>query len=391
MATTANTLTNIIPKVLARGMAVLRERCVMPRLVLSDFGIDPAFKGSTIDIPIPSSRTVSDVTPAETQPAPEATTPTLAQVTMSYWRKANFHLSDSDLMKIAAGQTFIPGEMDESIRALANDINAKILGCYNQGVYGWVGTGGTAPFGSGRLVQDAIDAMGTLNKQLAPMRPRYGVLDWTAYNGALGVTDFREAYKRGSSETMTTGDIGFVLGADWMGDDAVPYHTKGTLSNGSGMLAKVNEVAHAVGDTTVDIDETTLTGTLVDNDVFTVAGDTQTYAVTNGTLTAAANAIAGVAHLPAAKVAWADDAVVTFKGSYRVNLAFHRDAFAFANRPLADESMLGSPNIQTMRDPVSGIVLRLEVIREHKQTVWELDVLYGVALIDARKACIIAG
>ena len=390
MATTANTLTSLIPKILARSMPVLRERCVMPRLVYADFGTEARKFGSTIDIEIPSALTVSDVTPAETHPAPQASAPTVAQVSLSYWRKANFHLSDQDMTKIDTQNQFLPGQLDEAIRAIANDVNTKIMAEYKE-VYGWVGTAGTTPFGSGVGITSATDCITILNSQMAPISPRYGVLDWTGYSAALALSEFRDAEKRGSATTQTTGEIGFVTGINWYGDDAVPYHTKGTLSNGTGMAAKVNDATRAIGDATVDIDETSLSGTLVDGDIFTVAGDNQTYVVTNGTLTASGNAIAGVAYSPAAKVAWANDAVVTFKGSYRANLIFHRDAFAFANRPLADDGLLGNPNIQTMADPVTGMTVRLEVIREHKQTVWELDILYGVRLIDARKAMILAG
>ena len=85
----------------------------------------------------------------------------------------------------------------------------------------------------------------------------------------------------------------------------------GTLSNGTGMLAKVNDATYTVGDFTVDIDDTSLTGTVVAGDIFTVAGDAQQYVVTAGA-TASGNAIAGMAFTPASKVAWADDAVITF-------------------------------------------------------------------------------
>jgi hypothetical protein len=45
----------------------------------------------------------------------------------------------------------------------------------------------------------------------------------------------------------------------------------------------------------------------------------------------------------------------------------------------------------TMVDPLTGLPLRLEIRRQHKQTVWEFDVLYGVKLIRAALASRIAG
>jgi len=76
-----------------------------------------------------------------------------------------------------------------------------------------------------------------------------------------------------------------------------------------------------------------------------------------------------------------------------VNLAFHKDAFAYATRPLAASSMdmaLGS-RIVTIQDPVTGVVLRLEVSRQHKQVVWEFDILWGAKLVRPELAVRIAG
>ncbi|GAG81146.1 unnamed protein product, partial [marine sediment metagenome] len=51
MATTVQSLTNIMPKILARGLMTLRERCIMPRLVNSDYGVEAAKKGTSIAVP----------------------------------------------------------------------------------------------------------------------------------------------------------------------------------------------------------------------------------------------------------------------------------------------------------------------------------------------------
>jgi hypothetical protein len=76
-----------------------------------------------------------------------------------------------------------------------------------------------------------------------------------------------------------------------------------------------------------------------------------------------------------------------------VNLVFHRDAFAFANRPLVATTLdvqLGN-QIIAMTDPQTGVTLRLEVSRQYKQTVWELDILWGAELIRPALAARILG
>jgi hypothetical protein len=76
-----------------------------------------------------------------------------------------------------------------------------------------------------------------------------------------------------------------------------------------------------------------------------------------------------------------------------VNLVFHRDAFALAMRPLVSQTQqwdLG-PKIAALQDPQTGLVLRLEVSRIHRQVMWELDLLWGVELIRPELAARIAG
>ena len=97
---------------------------------------------------------------------------------------------------------------------------------------------------------------------------------------------------------------------------------------------------------------------------------------------------------PALKADATDTAAITFlddvvDSTGRVGLAFHRDAFALATRPLMASSTdlaMGS-NIMSMTDPVSGLSLRLEVQRQYKQTTWEFDILYGVKCVRPEYAC----
>lgn len=128
-------------------------------------------------------------------------------------------------------------------------------------------------------------------------------------------------------------------------------------------------------------------------DVFTIAGDSQTYVVTAATDLATTDS--DVSFEPGLKVAIpaADgNEAVTFKASHVVNLGFHRDAFAFANRPVADLGMFtGGSQITQLSDPVTGISIALEVSRQHHQTVWEFCILYGSKLVRPELAARLAG
>lgn len=368
----ANDLTKVIPRILAQGLLALRNANVMPRLVNSDYGRNAAQKGSTVEVPLPASIAVRDVAPGATPVAAPDITPDNAIITLDKWKEAPFRLTDKDMMEAMNGT--IPMQVSSAIASIADQVNADIFALYKE-IYGYVGTAGTTPFGSN--TSEATAARKTLTNQKAPMNPRYFVIDPDAEANALDLRAFQDASFSGSAAAIQEGQINRKLGFMWVSDQQVPTHTTG---GGSGWL--VNDAAVAIGDTTVPID--TGSGDPVEGDVFLVAGDTQTYVVESY----ASNTIT---FSPAAKVAWADNAAITFKASHVSNLAFHRDAFAFASRPLADSANGLGSLIQSAVDPVSGISLRLEVSRQHKQTNWSFDVLYGAKTIRPELATRVAG
>ena len=96
----SNSLTTVLPKILARGLLALREQAVMPRLVNADYSAEAARKGDTIDVPLPSAIAASDVTPSNTPPTASDSTISQVQIALSNWKKVGFHLSDKEVMEI---------------------------------------------------------------------------------------------------------------------------------------------------------------------------------------------------------------------------------------------------------------------------------------------------
>ena len=62
-------------------------------------------------------------------------------------------------------------------------------------------------------------------------------------------------------------------------------------------------------------------------------------------------------------------------------------------RPLSAAGLESGLNgqIMSVSDPQTGLSLRLEVTRQYKQTMWEFDVLWGVAMVRPELACVIYG
>jgi len=415
----ANNLDDILPKILARGLLALREAAVMPRLVNGDYAQEAAKKGDTINVPIPSAVSTSDVAPSNTPPVPASTTIETVPIPLNYWRQNDaIHLTDKDLVEIDAREDFLPMQMSEAIRTLANDVNRSIHEEYRgpvRGVFGVTGTAGTTPFGTSVGVKSATQVRKILNQQVCPKDNRRGVLDFDAEAQALELEPFFSANNTLSADVILEGEIGRKFGIDWVADDEVITHIAGTILAGATRTAAVNNGAgYAIGIDTINIDngaEVSVAGTLLNGDIFTFAGHAQSYVVvdnaasaefanvtdnqagTVGTYTFAANAITALKFFPALQTAVADDEVLTVIDDHVVNLVFHRDAFAFATRPLTQSTQdlaLGS-KIMSMQDPKTGIVLRLEVSRQHKQVVWEFDILWGTRLIRAELAARLLG
>lgn len=398
----ANTLTNILPKVLARGLMSLRTRCIMPRLVNSDYGTEASKKGSTIDIPVPVAVGTTSVSPSNVLVAPTDLTPGVVQVSLDQWYQNNpIGLTDKELCEIDANEHFLPMQLEEAIKALATVVNQHIIGKYKgtaRGVYGVAGdTYGTDPFGSTQGVSGATLARKVLNQQLCPKTDRRGVVDFACEANMLDLAAFSDAEKIMSAVVKMEGEIGRKYAIDWVADDDVPTHTAGTLeAAGTAVSTNVAGNSYATITLTGGTGETLLLG-----DIISFAGDSQTYCVIAGTTGDYSEGVytfgsdpdtVVVSVVPDIQVS-VSGAAVTKGDSHVVNMAFHRDAFAFATRPLLDVSQdfsLGSKML-SMQDPVTGLILRLEVSRQHKQTVWEYDLLWGADLIRPEFATRIIG
>lgn len=376
----SNSLTNITPKILAKAVGVLRQKAVMPRLVNTNYSEEAKQKGSTIDIPVSNASTVRDVTPGATFNTSNVTdiAPTLVQLQLNKWKEVAMVLTEKEQAEMMNG--YMPERAIESaISALAENVNSDLLAEYVN-FYGYAGAAGSTPFGSSLTEATAVRKV--LNNQKAGPDNRRLVLDPDAEANALNRTQFTDASAAADAGVIREAIIGRKLGFDWYMDQQVPTHTFGTLTNGSGHLAKINNASVAVGDVSVPMDETSLSGTVKVGDLFAVAGDSQTYVVTSNA-TASGNAIT-VTFAPAAKVAWADNAVVTFVGTAGgtavQNLAFHRDAIALASRPLMVPEGMGVISDYFV-DPVTGLAIRFTAEMLHKQMAYSFDILYGIKTV----------
>jgi hypothetical protein len=380
-----NSLSVVIPRLLAQGLLALRGACVMPRLVNADYSALAAQKGSTIDVPIPSAIQAQAVSPGPTPPTTADIGPTMAQIKMDQWFEAPFYLTDNDFLQIMNGT--IPMQASEAVKALANNVNGYLLGLGRK-FYGFVGTPGTTPFAANS--DAATDVRKVLNKQLAPGGDRRLILDVDAEAKALALPAFQYVNQSGNDKVMVEGVLGKRFGFDVFSDQQVPSHTSGAITTG---LAAKAATPQAAGLTSIVCTTAAATGAcaLKEGDIVLFAGDSQTYVLTTDVAQAAAATDIALPIYPPKQVALAGGEAVTVKASHVMNLAFHRDAIAFATRPLIDSAEGLGNLLQSAVDPQSGLTLRLEVSREHKRTRFSYDVLYGADVVRRELGARVAG
>ncbi len=373
-----NTLTQVIPQLLAQGMLALRQMAILPRYVNRGYETIAGDKGSSVDVPIPSAITAVAVTPSYVPPDDTGVVPTKISIALDQWWEAPFFMSDKDMLEAMNGT--IPMQASEAIKSLANKIDTLLFTKANQTFYAFAGTPGTTPFSND--LSEFLSANQQLDDALAPPDNRFVAISSMAKANALGLRAFQDTSWRGDQAGIIKGEIGEKLGAFWFMDQNTPRQVAGTWTN-----AGTTTGTNAAGATTVNL--TGGTGSILSGDRIVFSGaDTQVYTVVTPTGTAPTTAIVIT---PALITAKSSTETVTVKASHRQNLLLHRDALALASRPFAGADPMGLGTYMSAVDPISGLALRLEVSRQHKRTRWAYDILCGVGAPRPQFGSIIAG
>jgi len=371
----------ILTKMIGLGLKRLRTRAIMPQLVNTNIGEDPKVQHSTLDIDIPNALTVADVTPSSTPRDAPGYTASIMSLALDYWKESAFKMTDKDIQMLEQGAGGNPAKLPKlaagAIDALATSVNNYILDSYKS-VYNTVGAAGTTPFASTAGI--AGQAMAQIASTGCTLDDLYMALEPFAYANAVQLGPFIDASASTDGNVVTNGVVGRKLGFGWVQMTSMPTHVAGTggtiTSNG----------AHAVtGVTTISV-ANSAAGTLLEGDIITIAGDTQNYVVgADVTWSGAGNQ--NVTISPGLQIALAGSDAITRLGNHTVNLAFHRDAIAFASRPFDDPDADPSKIMMITDTDISGLAMRLEKERQHKQSVWSYDILAGVVTV--RPECIV--
>ena len=343
------------------------------------YDASPQQKGSTINISKPGTFTAQSAPGSDANIVAEG-----VSMTLDKWYEVKFALSDKELT--FTKEKIITDHIGPAAYALADQVDQDIAALYKD-VYWWHGTAAATPDN----VDDITGVKKVLRNANVPFDGRNYLMIDPAAEDKLSQLFYQASVVGDQGQALKTGNLGVKFGLDLFTNQNTPTHTAGTLAAaGGGVLAAKTETAAGATEITLDNGGTgTVTGTVVKGDVFSLAGNSQTYVVT-ADAAAAANEIT-IGFLPALEATVADGDELTPRADHTVNLAFHRNAFALATAPLSEMgNELGAKIATVNRD---GISMRSRIWYEGNNSKVHvgLDILYGVKTLDARLAARLAG
>lgn len=410
--------TTLTADIIAKAaVAVLDNEMVMSKKVFRGFEEDYAKKvngyeiGDTLSIRRPADYTVRDGAVASAQNVTEGKT----TIVVNKRKGIDFKFTSQELtlnIKELSDRVIRPAMVQ-----LANQIDVDLHALYSS-VPNWVGTPGETI----NSFADFAKGPERLDEGAVPMDDRCGVLAPADHWGLVGSqtalyvdTIAKPAYRKG--------DTGMIGNVDVYMTQNVATHTTGAfagtvLIDGS---ITTSTIAYAdVKDTnvqTIHIDGlTAATATIKKGDVFTIAGVYDVNPVTKSPLahlkmftvtadaTAASNEVdliispamvwtGAFKNVDVQGVSDLNNQGVTFIGSqstnYRQNMVFHKNAFALVTVPLISPPGAVDVGRQTYKGTSVRVIPVYDGVND--ESMWRLDVLYGVKCIDPRLATRISG
>lgn len=340
-------------------------------------------KGSTIDISQPGTFTAQNAPSTAQDIKPNNVT-----LTLDRWKEVKFKLTDKELAY--TGEKIIQDHIRPAAYALADEVDQTLASLAED--IPWVINDQASPD-----IKDITEPRRIMVQNKVPVGGGdiHLMVDPVKEAGFFGLAAFNTQSVTGgvvNQDTLLRGHLGTRFGVEVFMNQNVALHTPGTISD----LTPVTNGTFPKGSTSINIDDTSLTGTLTKGDTFVIAGHSQRYAVT-GLVTASGNAMNTVGISPPLQVDVGDGVALTVDDNGDavevMNLMFHKNAFALAMAPLSELGNQLGAKIATITDPVTGLALRSRMFYDgnNSEVYVALDILYGVKTLDPNLAVRLRG
>lgn len=362
-----------VQEIAMESLLRLRSNLVMRQLVFTDFKDEFSNKGETVKVKKPATFTADDFqTEINTQSIEESE----VLVKLDKISDVSVEITSKELTLNI--QDFGTQVLDGAMQALAQKVDSNLCGLYSEIPY-FSGTGGQTP----SKLDDISNARAVLNSNMVPYANRYAVWDPEAEAKLLVIPSIVNAEKSGNTQALKEANLGRVLGFDHFGAQNIKTHVAG----GYTALADVTVTTGAAGATSIVLTSTAgaSTAKLEKGDLMTIDGNK--YVVTEQTLAAVAGVVTAKIYpaLPASAVG----KTVTFQVSHVSSLAFHKNAFAFVNRPQA--LPLGGAAGYIANYEGLSIRVTMGYTMGSKINTISFDILHGEKTLQPELACRVFG
>lgn len=368
----ANNLATLIPTLIGSIQFVARQTGFMFNAASVDATAEAGSVGQTISYSELPDLTAFDVTPATTMPDPADVTSVAKTLTLTTHKGASFKLTAEDNRGIAArGQDFRNVQIDNAVATVLNSAESALGTLMLQGSGVALGTVGTDPFATNPNI--LIDAWQGMADDKAPDMDRIAVLSSAHYASAAKLTSFQKLNEAPRGTDFASGRLGML--ANWeTGYSQAAGILQTTVAAGGYLINSGG--GHAAGVKTITVD--TGTGGFAAGDIVTVAGNVYAGTSTLVLMVVESATVTTVTFTRGLFAAVADNAAVVRIASNRSSILAHKSATVFAIRPSAE---LPEGDLATMstivRDPVTGIALRLAYYPGFHQGAWHVSAVFG--------------
>lgn len=368
----ANALTTLVPTLIGSIQSVARQTGFLFNLASVDATADGAAVGQTVSYSELPAIAAEDVTPGALPTENAGTTSVGKSLTLSQHKKGTFKLTAEDNRAIAErGPDYRLVQIDAAVATVIEAAASYLAGVMNNGAGLAHGSPGTDPFATTPNI--LIDAWRTMADDKAPDMDRIAALSTLDYGSAAKLTQFQKLNESPAGTVFAAGRLGML--ANWnTGYDQSSGVLQTTTAAGGYLIN--SGPGHAAGTKTVTVD--TGTGGFAAGDVVTVAGNFEVGTSTLAQMVVASATATTITFTRGLLSAVADNAAVVRIATHRSSLLGHRAATVFAIRPSGEMPEGDQATIrQIVRDPVTGIALRLAYYPMYHQGQWEVSAVFG--------------
>jgi|LNFM01.1.fsa_nt_gb P22 coat protein - gene protein 5 len=375
----ANDLTAIIGDIWTAMDVVSRELVGYVPSVMMAAGVTPAAVGQTVEYPIAPAQTASDIVPAMTPPSNNDNTFQIGtmQITKARAVKFNFLGEEQRSLNAGSGPNYLSAQgmiVAQGLRTLTNEVEGDLADTARRAASRAFGTPGTTPFGS------AVDNLGDLaqirkilDDNGAPATGRSFVMNTATGANLRSTKNLSRVNEAGDQMNLRQGELMDIFGMSLKETGQSRSQTKGTAAG-----ATTNAAGYAIGATVITL-ASAGTGTIVQGDYATFAGDPNKYLVRTGD-TDVSNGGTITLALPGLRQAIpAGATAITLSNSYAVaGVGFSQDAIHLAARPPA-RPQNGDLAIDVMMvtDPRSGLTFEFAIYPGYRMMYGEIGLAWG--------------